>query len=147
MKRSLVILFFFGNFIAFGGGTTPTNKYVEYSASLKAVKLKPGATGQLLITLKPQSGIHINLDPPLSVVFDSSTAFAPAGKLDIPAMKKKKFLDHTKAISVPFTLARSLTPGTTVTLKGTMTYYYCSDAEGWCSRFKQTVEIQCAVVK
>jgi hypothetical protein len=146
MKHVLGIVFLFGSFFVFGGSTS-TNKYVEYSAILKPDKLKPGSVGQLLITLKPQRGIHINLDPPLSVILDSSVALISSGKIDIPRMKKEKFLDPTKPIGVPFTLARSLAPGTRVTLKGTLTYYYCSDAEGWCSRFKQPVDIQCTVVK
>lgn len=146
MKRVLSIVLLIGSFFVFGG-STPVNKYVEYSATLKQDKLKPGGSGKLLIALKPQRGIHINLDPPLSVILDSSVALASSGKIEIPKMKREKFLDPRKPISVPFVLAQSLTPGSRVTLKGTLIYYYCSDAEGWCSRFKQPVEIQCTVVK
>ena len=32
-----------------------------------------------------------------------------------------------------------------VTLKGTLTYYFCSDKEGWCSKYKQPVEIALTV--
>ena len=146
MKYVLGIVFLFMSLPAFGGNTAPTNKYVEYSATLKPGKLKPGASGQILIMLKPHGGIHINLEPPLNFAFDSSLQFTSSRSITIPKMKKANFLDPTKSISIPFTLTQSASHSTTVTLKGTLTYYYCSDAEGWCSRFKQPVEIQCEVV-
>jgi hypothetical protein len=51
-------------------------------------------------------------------------------------MAKFPYLDPSKAIVQRFTVDTPPRSGP-VTLKGILTYYYCSDAEGWCSRFRQ----------
>lgn len=142
---SLSLLFVLISSVAFAGGpSSATNQYVSCKVNLGKRTLQPGSTGEMLITLKPSAGIHINLTPPISLTLDSSTTVTPMGSPEIP--KKKKFLDVTKPIRQPFTVSPALKPGT-VTIKGTVTYYYCSDAEGWCSKFKQPIELSIRVVK
>ena len=131
----------------FGGGrTTSDNKYVQVSFSLRERQLRAGSNGLLLINLQPKKGIHVNLEPPPSVTFDTTDVLSAAGKLDVPKSEKTKFLDGSRAMKQPFTLSRKLKPGP-VTLTGSLTYFYCSDAEGWCSRFKQPVELTINVMK
>ena len=43
-----------------GGTRPPENKYVKCDIVLQKKQLKAGTTGQLLITLKPIRGIHVN---------------------------------------------------------------------------------------
>ena len=122
----------------------PLNKHVKFSAAVKEKKLKPGSTATLLFSLTPDKGIHINLDPPVSFQLDTTlVGFAP-GSIDLP--KKKTFLDASKPIRQSILLAKMLKVGDSI-IRGTLTYYYCSDAEGWCSRFKQPVELKLTIAQ
>lgn len=122
------------------------NQYVKFSAALKRPTMAKGSTGELLITLRPQKGIHVNLEPPVSVTFDSAAPVEPSGKVEVPKMAKHPYLDTAKAIVQRFKLAKR-EPGSSVTLKGILTYFYCSDAEGWCSKFRQPFAVSVTVTK
>jgi hypothetical protein len=123
-----------------------TNKYVRFTATLKPGAPRTGSTGALLFNLYPRKGIHVNLTPPMSVTFDSSAPVKAAGKLQTPAMEKFPYLDTSKAIVQRFTLLRKAKPPTG-TIRGTLTYFYCSDSEGWCSKFKQPFELTMPATK
>jgi len=122
------------------------NQYVKFSAALKQPTMAKGSTGALLITLRPQKGIHIVLEPPVSVTFDSAAPVEPSGKVEVSKMAKHPYLDTAKAIVQRFKLAKR-EPGSTVTLKGILTYFYCSDVEGWCSKFRQPFAVSVTVTK
>ena len=130
-----------GSIFVFGSGNPKTdNDYVKTVINLKQQKLKPGASGEILIYLKPKKGIHININPKIEVKLDSSGIIASTGNLVIPQAPKTSSLDPAKPIKQSFKLSHNIKPGRAI-LKGTLTYYYCSDAEGWCSKFKQPVEL------
>jgi hypothetical protein len=120
------------------------NQYVKFTCKLPSPSLKPGASGNLLVSLKPAKGIHINLKPALSVRFDSLSEVRPNGDVEIP--KKGEYLDAAGNIRIPIIVPASLKPGS-ASLRAELTYYYCSDAEGWCSRFKQPIELSLTVGK
>lgn len=128
------------------GKSTPTNEFVALRYTLKESRLKSGSEGVLLMTLSPVKGIHVNLIPPMSFTFDSSAVLASAGTLVIPPDSAKGYLDATKPVRQPFRLSKPLKPGKH-TVTGTFIYYYCSDAEGWCSRFRQPISLTLEVVK
>ncbi len=142
----LFIIFFTVTIAIVVRAQTPlqSNEHVKFSISLKEKSLRPGATGNLLVRLQPKRGIHINLKPPISIAIDSSAIIARAGTPDIP--KADTFLNSSKPIKQPFTLTKNAKRGAAV-LKGTITYFYCSDADGWCSRFKQPFEVMVKVAK
>jgi hypothetical protein len=119
-------------------GVSPTNAnlYVSFSAALKKGTPREGPGGAILFTLHPRKGIHINLTPPMSVTFDSSSAVKAADTLETPAMEKFPYLDASKAVVQKYTLVKP-SRSAALTIKGTLTYFYCSDSEGWCSKFKQ----------
>ena len=128
------------------GGEKPAivNQYVKFSSKLSNSSLKAGRNGHLLVSLKPVKGIHINLKPAMSVRFDSLSEVRPNGDLEIP--KKGEYLDAAGNIRIPIIVPASRKPGSAA-LKAELTYYYCSDAEGWCSRFKQPIELSLTVAK
>ena len=146
--KYLIIFFFITALllqVSIAGAPSPaTNLHVKYTAEVKQKKVKAGSTADLVMKLQPEKGIHINLEPPLSLVLDSSAMITVKGKLQIP--KADKFLDVSKSLKQTITLSSSAKPGTQI-IKGILTYYYCSDAEGWCSKFKQPVELTLNVVK
>ena len=122
------------------------NKFVKFEIKTVEQSFKSGSTGTMQIFLKPIKGIHINLDPPMSLNLDKSEAISKIEKLNTPKDKKNDFLDASKPVSAKFAVAKNSKPGT-IKLKGTFTYYYCSDAEGWCNRFKQPVEFSIKITK
>jgi hypothetical protein len=122
-------------------GTTPTvNKNVAFKSTIKEKTIKPGMKGTLLVTLKPVKGIHINLTPPMTTKLDSSAVFSLADSLTAPKNASNDYFDVNKMVAQPFTVAKSATTGKAI-LKGTFIYFFCSDAEGWCSKFKQPFEL------
>ncbi len=120
------------------------NKYVQVYTSVKPATIKAGGNAELLFTFATQEGIHINLDPPIEVEIDKK--FAALGKLDVPKVKGSEYLNLKKPVKQSFTLNKKLKPGKHQ-LKGTLTYFYCSDEEGWCSRFQQTIQLNVVVEK
>lgn len=129
-----------------GSGESRANTYVKFSATLRRVAAADRATGALQFNLRPQKGIHVNLDPPMSVTFDSTAPVKAAGKLEVPRMEKFPYLDTSKAIVQRFTIAKQPKPGAVI-LTGILTYFYCSDAEGWCSKFKQPFAVTLPVTR
>ena len=95
-----------------------------------------------MITFKPVEGIHINLQPALSFSLDSASLATLSGGLALP--KGGPYLNTSAPVMQRFTISGKARPGRLM-LKGTLTYFYCSDKEGWCSRFKQPVEIALTV--
>ncbi len=134
------------SFLLAGEKPPTTNKYVKVDVAVQQKQLQAGATGQLLISVKPQKGIHVNIQPPLSITLDDDSATTLSGTMVFSTVKKDtlELLDPSKPIKQSFTLAKRIKPGTMV-LKGSFVYFYCSDAEGWCSRFKQPFTIEVTV--
>ncbi len=120
------------------------NASVGCEASMKQKSLKAGATGQILVLLQPKKGIHINLDQPIQIKMDSSEVIASVGKPEIPMIDT--LYDASKPIRLPVIISKNARPGK-FTLRGTVVYFYCSETEGWCSRFKQPIDIPCTVTK
>lgn len=148
MKLLIIVVLstFITQFSVAGDKPTPANEYVKFELSLDQKKLKPGTNGQLLISLMPKKGIHINLQPPLDLMLEKNPAITLAGKPELARVRvdTSDYLDASKPIKQSFTLAKSAKKGS-VTLKGTLTYFYCSDSEGWCSRFKQPINLTLTV--
>lgn len=120
------------------------NKYVQVYTSVKPATIKVGGKAELIFTFATQEGIHINLDPPIEVEIEKK--FATLGKIDVPKAKGSEYLNLKKPVKQSFTLNKKLKPGKHQ-LKGTLTYFYCSDEEGWCSRFQQTIQLNIVVEK
>jgi hypothetical protein len=128
------------------GDKSKTNEFVAVKVTAQKSTLKAGSTGELIVNFKPKSGIHINFDPPVTVKLDSAEAVTASGKTIVPPPTKDKYLDITKPVRQQFTISKSVKPGK-VTLKGIISYFYCSGSDGWCSRFKQPFEVSLTVVK
>ncbi len=129
-----------GAVMAFAGDKPAVNSYVDFGVKLEKTSLRRDSAGTLLLSLKPHKGIHINTQPGPSFVFDTTNGVRASGSLALTMLEKSTFLDPQKPVRQRFSLVPAVQPGE-LTIKGTFIYYYCSDAEGWCSRFKQPVEV------
>lgn len=121
-----------------------TNEFVDVQLTLSRKEARPGSTLDLVVKFKPKEGIHINLDPPVSLKFDSSAFLSKVEKLKMPKQNKGEYLDTKKELVQKFSLSKNIKAGE-IALKGTLVYFYCSASEGWCSRFKHPFEIKVKV--
>lgn len=142
----LILVFFCVGVAGDGASPIKKNDRVDFRATLAEKSLKPGAQGTLLVSLVPKKGIHVNLIPPISITFDSTSVISDIGKIEIPKSSKPEYLEPTKPIRLSFSLSARAKNGP-ITLRGTVTYFFCSDAEGWCSKFKQPFEVSLKIVK
>ena len=118
------------------------NKSVTVEIALKKTSLAPGASGEMAFTFAPVAGIHVNLKPPPEFTLDSSSLAALSGRLVLP--KGTEYLKPSASVTQRFQLSPNAKPGP-ATLNGTLTYYFCSDKDGWCSKYKQPVAIALTV--
>ena len=134
----LILLTVVASATAEGTPDAQTNKQVAFSAAVREKSIKAGSAGNLLFRLRPQKGIHINLKPAITIVVDSSDGILRSGTPDIP--KADSFLNTSRPIVQRIALPAGLRKGKGF-ITGTVTYYFCSDAEGWCSRFAQPFKV------
>ncbi len=131
--------------LGLGGDTVRVeNRHVKFSLALSRENVQRGGTGEILITLRPEKGIHVNLQPAIELRLDSLPGVTLSGALQLRKLDTANYLDPSKPIRQTFAIAKQRPPGA-VTMRGLLTYYYCSDAEGWCSRFKQPIAVTLTV--
>ena len=131
----LTAALFTGRLIAGGPEDKGSNASVQFTVSAA----RTGHT--LLFTLRPKKGLHINLEPGMMITADSAGGVFLAGQPQIPTDTSTHYLDQSAPIRQQFRLSKPAA-GDSVTVTGSMTYYYCSDTEGWCSRFKQPFSLK-----
>ena len=95
--------------------------------------LAPGAAAEIRIAFSPKKGYHVNAVPPMAVKLDTAAPARLTGSIVIPSDTATGYLKSSLPVRQPFTLAKSAAAGRAA-LKGVLTYYYCSDAEGWCRK-------------
>ncbi len=118
------------------------NKSVTVEVTLADSVVSPGATIDLAMKFTPVEGIHINLQPPLDFKADTASQVPLSGGLVLP--KGSPYLNTSAPVVQRFTIPKDAKPGR-LTLKGTLIYFYCSDKDGWCSKYKQAVELSLTV--
>ena len=109
------------------------------------VKISIGKTSELAFFFKPIDGIHVNTTPMFELRLDKNSSFDVVGN---PRFQKDKndYLDITKPIEFSVKAKDNLKIGQ-YDLKGKLNYFYCSDAEGWCNRFTQPIDVIIEVTK
>jgi hypothetical protein len=107
--------------------------YVAIAASASRDTIAPGSGADILFTFNPKKGFHVNAVPPMAVRFDTTAPAKNGGSIVIPADTATGYLKTSRPVRQPFTLRSSAKKGRTE-LKGALTYYYCSETEGWCRK-------------
>ena len=130
-----------------GDGRQGGNEFVAVDVRLEQPTGKAGGHGRIIISVKPKKGIHVNAVPPMDLRLEKGGIGTIAGKLEYSTVTRDTalYLDPSKSIKQSFSIAGTLKPGA-VSLKGTFIFFYCSDAEGWCSRFKQPIDLKLTIV-
>jgi hypothetical protein len=137
------------SFLAWTTLAAASQTYITVEASFEA-PLKAGADGAVAILLKPTApkvvvnenpAPRLKLDAAQTILVDRQPQKAPAAPAD-PA--QAKYLDP----KVPVRFAVALAPGATKgahNIKATVTYFYCSKAEGWCRKGTTDVTVEVSV--
>ncbi|RCK74579.1 MAG: hypothetical protein IGBAC_1527 [Ignavibacteriae bacterium] len=124
--------------------TEDEEEYVQVSYFIKPDILKPNSEAKLYLNFFPKAGIHINIDPPIELQLDNK--IATLKKLELSKSKNSEYLDHNKPIVQSIKLNKNLKPGK-IKLTGNLTYFYCSEKDGWCSKAEQSIELNITIKK
>jgi len=118
---------------------TPANPYVKSEITLMHPSLPPGGKSEILFSLTPAEGIHITAEPAPEFRIDSGRVAKTRGT---PLVKKDShgFIPQDSPVRQTIVIAPKAEPGE-YRIRGTFTYYYCSDSEGWCMRYRQAVAL------
>jgi hypothetical protein len=121
----------------------PAAAYVKVSATyVSPVKGADATIAVQLTPLDPQ--VRVNEDPAPRLKLDAAQQVL----LDKPAPRKSpraepgvgRYLDPALPVAFPVTVA-SGAPRGDHTVKGTVTYFYCSKSEGWCRKGTADIEV------
>jgi hypothetical protein len=137
---------------------TSENEYVKVTGPSEPIKVTVDKESTAEIYLKPVEGIHINLEPPIKIELLSSkgvtqikeekkaTPQKTDDKLKTVEKKDGEYFDPSKPVLVKFKVGKDIGSGKTE-IKAKVTYFYCSDKEGWCSQGRDEVIIPVVVSK
>ena len=127
------------------GKSTVKNEYVRCEIVLQQKELKAGSSGYVLFSFMSKKGFHVTTDPPFQISLDTLQQFFTLGKAEF-SKDTNGYLSPEQTVRQPLTVAKMVVPGS-YDLKGTLIYYYCSESDGWCSRFKQPIELTLKITK
>ncbi len=122
------------------------NKNVRCEIVLQPATVKAGASGIIALRLTPVKGVHINTNPEIEFSLDSLSGVAWKGIVDLPKEAKTGFLRTSKPVTFGYEVGAHLPPGA-YKVSGSVKYFYCSDAEGWCNRFAQPFVLTLTVIR
>jgi hypothetical protein len=130
----------------------------DVKISAKAVKdtVRVGKEARLLFEMKPNAGLHLNVVPAITLELLDAKNFTLLAKKFTPDSTTKTLTTkdgyeifdprHAQPVSFAIKVEKSVKPGR-YPLKAKLTYYYCSDAEGWCRFTNEEFVINLVVVK
>ncbi len=127
-------------------GDSSSNEYVRLDARPASATMRAGTSGLIELRFFPADGIHINVDPPVEFLLDSAAALTLKGRPAMTTDSRTGYLSAAVPVKQKVTLPGDLRPGP-LPVRGTVTYFFCSDREGWCNRQKQPVEFTIMVTR
>ena len=120
--------------------TLAANSYVHVVVAPPA-RATPGDTSDIVFRLMPEPGIHVNAEPAVSFTADTAAGVTVSGSLEQTKDDATGFLAVQAPLRQRIAFSRTAA-GTPVFLKGTLTFFFCSDEEEWCMRAKQPVMVR-----
>lgn len=112
---------------------------------------KTGAKGAIAVTFVPKDpDVRINEEPAPRLKLDASQAALVDRQSPVPPRtpaydpEKARYLDLKRPVSFPVAFAPAAPKGPQ-TVGATVTFFYCSQREGWCRRGSAEVEVAVTV--
>lgn len=123
------------------------SQHFDVAAAYEA-PAKIGAPANIVVEFKKKDpDVNINEEPAARLKFAPGAPLVapppPKGSGVIPDPANARYLDLSKPVRFPVTLAEGALKGLS-TVKTTVSYFYCSKRENWCR--KGTAEFDLAVV-
>jgi hypothetical protein len=126
-------------------GTPEGNNHVTCTATLSARSFRGGDTAAIRVVLKPAPGIHVNGSPLPSLRLAPGSVAVAHGSAEA-AVNASGYLVADSAVIQRVSIRKDAPRGTHV-LRGSVTYYFCSDTEGWCMRDQQPLELSLTITR
>jgi hypothetical protein len=138
--------------------TQARNDEDEVKITAKAVKdsVRAGGEIKLVFNMQPQQGFHVNVEPAIKLALLDAKSFALTAEKFTPDAKTKtlttedgfKIFDpkHSQPVTFAVKVAKNAKPGKHP-LKAKLTYFFCSDKDGYCSFKNQEFVFNLVVVK
>lgn len=150
------ILFLFHGLFLINSAVAFAEGEVKITAKAAQDTVRAGKATRLIFQLQPQAGLHVNIEPAIKLTLIDAKSFKLAAEKFVPDSTSKtvttkdgyKIFDPNHAQPVTFIVKaeKNTKPGLHP-VKAKLTYYYCSDAEGWCSFANQEFVFNLVVVK
>lgn len=144
MKLSLLLPVFIALSSAAEKKIFTANDHVKVEMQAPS-KISPATSSSIKFFFTPNEGIHINTEPMFELKLDKDSHFELSGE-PVYAKNEKEYLDIKKPVMFSVRAKSGIKPGT-YPLQGKLFYFYCSDAEGWCNRFTQQVDLTITVTR
>ena len=157
IKLNRIVYFLFASFFLLALNRDVTaGEDVKITA--KAVKdtVRVGKETRLLFEMKPNAGLHLNVVPAITLELIEAKSFTLLAKKFTPDSTSKTLTTkdgyeifdphHAQPVSFAVKVEKNVKPGR-YPLKAKLTYYYCSDAEGWCRFTNEEFVFNLVVVK
>ncbi len=122
------------------------NTHVRSDIRLTSTTMTRGGTGEIILYLTPNEGIHINTDPVMEFEFEKQSSVRFLGITSLPTNAKTGYLNTEQPIKYSFALDKNISKGKH-SIRGTVRYFFCSDTEGWCNRFVQLIDLRYTVTR
>jgi hypothetical protein len=101
---------------------------------------KAAGIGEVTVTFAPKDpDVHINTTPAPRLRLDAAQKLLADRAGAKPSVGTEKYVDTTFPIVFPVAVLAPVHGEQTV--KGSLTYYYCSGREGWCRKGTADLEI------
>jgi len=138
--------------------TAPAQEAEEVKITAKAVQdtVRAGRETKFVFQMQPAEGFHVNVEPQIKLALLETKDFTPVAEKFTPAADAKtlttedgyKIFDpkHTQPVTFAVKVAKSLKPGK-YPVKAKLTYFFCSDKDGFCSFKNQEFVFNLVVVK
>ncbi|MDZ7364080.1 MAG: protein-disulfide reductase DsbD family protein [candidate division KSB1 bacterium] len=138
--------------------THARNDEDEVNITAKAVKdsVRAGGEIKLVFHMQPQEGFHVNVEPAIKLALLDAKNFSLKAEKFSPDTNTKtlttedgfKIFDpkHSQPVTFAVKVAKNVKPGKHP-LKAKLTYYFCSDKDGYCSFKNQEFVFNVVVVK
>jgi hypothetical protein len=124
------------------------SEHVGLAASLE--RKASGGEADVVVRFMPlDAPIHVNADPAPRLTLDAEQrVLDESQRLPPPppraAFPNGRYVDTQAGVRFPVRVSRTAPPGRH-TLRASVLYFYCSQAEGWCRRAHDEVELSVTI--
>jgi len=152
----MIFIFLIAVFFCINAAGAQENEEVKIAAKALKDTVRAGRTAQFVFHLQPAEGFHVNVEPQIKLALMDTKDFTLVAEKFTPGAEAKtlttedgyKIFDpqHAQPVAFAAKVAKSLKPGK-YPVKTKLTYFFCSDKDGFCSFKSRQFVFNLVVVK